>query len=341
MKVIFKRLLYIIPSVIFVLFITFALTRIIPGDPARMMAGEQAPEESLANIRIEMGLDKSIPAQFADYIKDIFSGDLGTAWHTGKSVTSEFAARIPASVELALMGIFIAVIVGVPLGVLAASYKDKLPDFICRIISLLGISLPVFWTGLMAIFLLYAKLGWISSPLGRIAANIYPPTRITGLYLLDSILTGDFVAFADSFRHLLLPAICMSFGSLSIISRITRTSMIEVMNQDFVRTLRAKGLTKTNILIKHGLPNIAISALTVIGTQLGSMIGNAVIIETIFSWPGIGSFVTESILITDYAPVQAFAIVSVVLYILINLTLDILYVAIDPRLRDYRGGKSL
>ena len=339
MKLIIKRILYIIPSMIVVLFITFALTRIIPGDPARMMVGEQASEEAIQRIRTEMGLNKSIPAQFWDYVTRIFSGDFGTAWHTGKSVTAEFAARIPASVELAVTGMLIAIALGVPLGMIAAVYKDRWPDSLCRNISLLGISLPVFWTGLMAIFLLYAKLGWISSPLGRISNGINPPTGITGFYLLDSILTGDGIAFSDSLRHLLLPAICLSFGTLAIISRITRTSMIEIMNQDFIRTLRAKGLSEFHILLKHGLPNIAITTMTVIGTQLGVLIGNSVIVETIFSWPGIGSFVTESILITDYAPVQAFSVISVFLYIVINLTLDILYVTIDPRLRDSKGGE--
>lgn len=333
MKAFAKRLLYIIPSMFLVLLITFVLARIVPGDPARMLAGEQASEQALQQIREQMGLDKSIPAQFIDYLGQVLQGNFGTAWHTGKTVQEDFATRLPASIELALVSMLFSIIVGVPLGMLAAAKKDRWPDHVSRIISLLGTSLPVFWIGLMAIFVLYAKLDLIPSPMGRISPGINPPTHITGLYVLDSLLSADWVALKDSLQHLLLPALCMSFGTLAIISRITRTSMIETLNQDYIRTLRAKGISRRRIMLHHVLPNILIPVLTVIGTQFGVMIGNAVITETIFSWPGIGSYVTESILITDYAPVQAFAVLSVVLYIGINLLLDLSYVWIDPRLR--------
>ena len=236
MKYIVKRILQMIPSVLLVLLITFTLSRIVPGDPARMMAGEQAPEEAVERIREEMGLNDPIPKQFVDYVGDVLHGDLGTAWHTGKPVTYDFAMRFPASLELALCALLLAVLIGIPVGIYAASKKDSAADHVSRVVTLLGTSVPVFWLGFMLIYLLYAKYDLIPAPIGRISDNIYPPTQITGLYLLDSLLTGDMIAFKSALSHILLPAICLSFGSLAVISRMTRSNMIEVLNLDYIRT---------------------------------------------------------------------------------------------------------
>ena len=332
MKYIAKRILQMIPSVLLVLLITFSLSRIVPGDPARMMAGEQAPEEAVERIREEMGLNKSIPEQFVLYVKDVAQGDLGTAWHTGRPVTEDFAMRFPASLELALCALLLAVLIGVPVGIYAAAKKDSAADHISRVVTLLGTSVPVFWLGFMLIYLLYARFDLIPAPFGRISDNIYPPPQITGLYLLDSLLTGDLVAFRSAFSHIFLPAVCLCFGSLAIISRMTRSNMIEVLNLDYIRTARAKGIREKKVIGKHGLRNILVPVLTVIGAQFGGLIGNAVVVETIFNWPGIGSYITQSILQTDYAPVQAFTVVSVLIYMFINLLLDILYTVVDPRI---------
>lgn len=332
MKYIMKRILQMIPSILLVLLITFTLTRIVPGDSARMMAGEQAPEEAVERIREEMGLNKSIPEQFVLYVTDVVQGDLGTAWHTGKPVTQDFARFFPASLELALVALCIAIVIGIPIGIYAAVKKDSFVDHITRVFTILGTSVPVFWLGFLLIYLLYAKWNIIPAPFGRISDSINPPTRITGLYILDSILTGDIIALKDSISHILLPAICLSFSTLAIISRMTRSNMIEVINLDYIRTARAKGITERRIIVNHGFRNILVPVLTVIGAQFGSLIGNAVVVETIFSWPGVGNYITQSILQTDYAPVQAFTIVSVLLYMGINLLLDILYVVVDPRI---------
>ena len=293
MKYIVKRILQMIPSVLLVLLITFTLSRIVPGDPARMMAGEQAPEEAVERIREEMGLNDPIPKQFVDYVGDVLHGDLG---------------------------------------IYAASKKDSAADHVSRVVTLLGTSVPVFWLGFMLIYLLYAKYDLIPAPIGRISDNIYPPTQITGLYLLDSLLTGDMIAFKSALSHILLPAICLSFGSLAVISRMTRSNMIEVLNLDYIRTARSKGIKERQVVGKHGLRNILVPVMTVIGAQLGGLIGNAVVVETIFNWPGVGSYITQSILQTDYAPVQAFTVVSVLIYMAINLILDILYAVVDPRI---------
>ena len=332
MKYIVKRILQMIPSVLLVLLITFTLSRIVPGDPARMMAGEQAPEEAVERIREEMGLNDPIPKQFVDYVGDVLHGDLGTAWHTGKPVTYDVAMRFPASLELALCALLLAVLIGIPVGIYAASKKDSAADHVSRVVTLLGTSVPVFWLGFMLIYLLYAKYDLIPAPIGRISDNIYPPTQITGLYLLDSLLTGDMIAFKSALSHILLPAICLSFGSLAVISRMTRSNMIEVLNLDYIRTARSKGIKERQVVGKHGLRNILVPVMTVIGAQLGGLIGNAVVVETIFNWPGVGSYITQSILQTDYAPVQAFTVVSVLIYMVINLILDILYAVVDPRI---------
>ncbi|MDO4267549.1 MAG: ABC transporter permease [Eubacteriales bacterium] len=332
MKYIIKRILQMIPSVLLVLLITFTLSRIVPGDPARMMAGEQAPESAVEQIREEMGLNKSIPEQFIRYVGEVARGDLGTAWHTGRPVTEDFAMRLPASIELALCALLLAVLIGVPVGVYAASKKDSAADHVSRVVTLLGTSVPVFWLGFMLIWLLYAKLEVIPAPFGRISDKIFPPTQITGMYILDSILTGDMVALKSAVSHIFLPAVCLSFGSLAIISRMTRSNMIEVLNLDYIRTARSKGIRESKVIGKHGLRNILVPVLTVIGAQLGGLIGNAVVVETIFNWPGIGSYITQSILQTDYAPVQAFTVVSVLIYMVINLILDILYAVVDPRI---------
>ena len=326
MKYIVKRILQMIPSVLLVLLITFTLSRIVPGDPARMMAGEQAPEEAVERIREEMGLNDPIPKQFVDYVGDVLHGDLGTAWHTGKPVTYDFAMRFPASLELALCALLLAVLIGIPVGIYAASKKDSAADHVSRVVTLLGTSVPVFWLGFMLIYLLYAKYDLIPAPIGRISDNIYPPTQITGLYLLDMI------AFKSALSHILLPAICLSFGSLAVISRMTRSNMIEVLNLDYIRTARSKGIKERQVVGKHGLRNILVPVMTVIGAQLGGLIGNAVVVETIFNWPGVGSSITQSILQPDYAPVQAFTVVSVLIYMAINLILDILYAVVDPRI---------
>ena len=332
-KYIIKRLLYAIPAVLLVIVIIFFLTRVMPGNPARMYLGEMATQEQVDQLTEEWGLNDPYPVQFVNYVRGLLHGDLGTAWHTHQTVAYDFAKRFPASLELALWAITIAVLVGIPLGIASATHKNSWIDHGARILSMLGATMPVFWFGLMLILIFYADLGWAAAPIGRISSGINPPTSITGLYVLDSLLTGDMVALKDSLAHILLPAITLSLSSMAVLARMTRSSMLEVLGQDYIRTVRAKGMTEHIVIWRHALRNSLIPILTVLGGQFGMMLGYTVVVETIFSWPGIGYYVTDSILNMDYSPVQAFALISAVLYVVINLVLDILYSVVDHRVR--------
>ena len=333
MQYVFKRFLSSIPVLLLVIFLIFVLTRVMPGDSARMYAGEQATEEQVEQIRVELGLDKSYPEQFINYISGLLKGDFGYAWHTEHTVLEDFATRFPASLELAIWAIIIAILIGVPLGIASATHKNSFIDHISRVVSLGGATMPVFWLGLMLILIFYAILNIAPAPMGRISSRLNPPTTITGLYVLDSILTGDMAALKSSVSQLLLPAITLSVSSMAVIARMTRSSMLEVLGQDYIRTARAKGMKERIVVYRHAFRNTLIPVLTVLGGQFGYMLGYTVVVETVFAWPGIGSYVTDSILMTDYAPVQAFALLSAIVYVIINLTLDILYTVVDPRVK--------
>ncbi|MCE5171958.1 ABC transporter permease [Paenibacillus profundus] len=328
-----RRLLYLIPSLLGIVLITFILSRVLPGDPALMIAGEQAPQHVVENIRTQLGLNDPLYVQFGAYVKQLLQGDLGVAWHTGHTVLEDFAVRLPATIELGFVSLLIALLVAIPVGIVAATKKESIVDHISRIFSLIGACMPVFWLGLLLILFFYSKLGIAPAPMGRIGGDILPPTNITGLYLVDSLLTADWVAFKQSLSHLLLPAICLSAGTMAIIARMMRSSMLEVIGQDYIRTARAKGLNERSVVYKHALVNASIPTVTMIGLQIGYLLGGAVITETIFAWPGVGSYVTESILATDYAPIQAFTLLSAVVYSCINLLVDMVYGLIDPRIR--------
>ncbi|UVI30741.1 ABC transporter permease [Paenibacillus spongiae] len=328
-----RRMAMMVPSLIGIVVVTFILTRVLPGDPALMITGEQALPEFVDKVREQYGFDQPLYIQFWEYIKQLARGDLGFAWHTGHSVASDFASRFPATVELTLASIFIALIIALPMGVLAASRKDSLFDHSTRLLSLLGSSMPIFWLGLLLITLFYSKLGWLPAPVGRISGDINPPTHVTGLYVVDSLLSWDMVALKDSLLHLLMPALCLSMGTMAVVTKMIRASMLEVVKQDFMRTAKAKGLSQGAVIYKHGLINSFIPTLTVLGLQFGYLLGGAVITETIFVWPGIGNYVTESILAADYAPIQAMTLISAVLYGIINLIVELLYGALDPRVR--------
>ncbi len=333
MKYFIRRVLYAIPVLILVSLLIFIMTRIMPGDPARMYAGEQAPESTVEQIREEMGLNKSLPEQFVIYMSDLLRGDFGYAWHTEHEVIDDFAARFPATLELAICSLLLAVVIGVPLGILSATHKNSIVDHFSRLFSLAGASMPVFWLGLMLVLVFYVKLGISPAPMGRIGNGLNDPTHITGLFILDSMLTGDTAALKSSLSQIALPAVTLSLASMAIITRMTRSSMLEVLGLDYVRTARAKGLKERVVIYRHAFSNTLIPLLTVLGSQFGLLLGYTVVVETIFAWPGIGSYVTDSILITDYAPIQAFALLSAVLYLVINLVLDLLYTVVDPRVK--------
>ncbi len=331
MKHIASRLLAMVPALLGVVICIFLLTRVLPGDPARTLAGEQAAPSVVEHLRAEMGLDRPLPQQFIAYVSDLLHGDLGTAWHTGHSVASDLASRFPATAELALWALGIALLVGVPAGIVSATRRDRPVDHLTRVLSLVGSSMPLFWLGLLVIMVFYNLLGWAPAPLGRVATGLNPPTHVTGLYVLDSVLTGDPVALRSSVSHLIWPALVLATGSMAIVARMTRSAMLEVLGQDYVRTAVSKGLPPWSVIGKHALKNAAPIIVTVIGLQFGQLLGGAVITETIFTWPGVGLYVTQSIMATDYAPVQAFTLLAAVVYLVVNLLVDLVNTRLDPR----------
>ncbi|WP_309127779.1 ABC transporter permease [Microbacterium sp.] len=334
MRTITRRVLAMIPTLLGVVVCIFVITRVLPGDPARTLAGENAAESVVAKLREQMGFDQPIWVQFWDYLTGLFRGDLGYAWHTGRPVAEDFATRFPATVELGVTALLIGILIGVPLGILGATQRGRLADHATRVISLLGASMPLFWLGLLVISLFYGTLGWAPAPVGRIDDTLNPPTHITGLYVIDSILTGDTAALQSSLAHLIWPAMVLSVGAVAIISRMTRSSMLEVLGQDYIRTAAAKGMGPARVVGGHALKNAAPSIVTIVGLELGQLLGGAVITETIFSWPGIGGYVVESINATDYAPVQAMTLVAAIIYLVVNLLVDLSQGIFDPKVRN-------
>lgn len=334
MRTITRRVLAMIPTLLGVVVCIFVITRVLPGDPARTLAGENAAESVVAKLREQMGFDQPIWVQFWDYLTGLFRGDLGYAWHTGRPVAEDFATRFPATVELGVTALLIGILIGVPLGILGATQRGRLADHATRVISLLGASMPLFWLGLLVISLFYGTLGWAPAPVGRIDDTLNPPTHITGLYVIDSILTGDTATLQSSLAHLIWPAMVLSVGAVAIISRMTRSSMLEVLGQDYIRTAAAKGMGPARVVGGHALKNAAPSIVTIVGLELGQLLGGAVITETIFSWPGIGGYVVESINATDYAPVQAMTLVAAIIYLVVNLLVDLSQGIFDPKVRN-------
>ena len=323
-----------IPTLLGVIVLIFLITRVLPGDPARTLAGENAADSVVEKLREDMGLNKPLWQQFIDYCAGLLQGDLGFAWHTGRPVAEDFATRFPATVELALAALLIGILIGIPLGILGAMYRGRLADHVARIVALLGASMPLFWLGLLVISFFYGTLGWAPAPIGRIDDSMNPPTTITGLYVIDSILTGDMAALGSVLAHLFWPAMVLSVGAIAIISRMTRSAMLEVLGQDYIRTAQAKGMGPGTVIGGHALKNAAPSIVTIVGLELGQLLGGAVITETIFSWPGIGNYVVQSINATDYAPVQAMTLLAAVIYLVVNLLVDVSQGIFDPKVRN-------
>lgn len=328
-----KRLAQAIPSLIGVVVVTFILTRALPGDPAAYFAGAAATKEAVEEIRKKLGLDQSLPKQFFVYLGNLAHGDLGTSLTTGQSVANEVMTRLPASLELTLAGLLLATVVAIPLGVAAATRRDSWVDHTARIIATTGVSLPVFFTGLLFVYLFYYKLGWAPAPIGRLDVYMYAPPGITGFYLIDSLLAGQGATFFASLKQLILPALTIALFVLAPITRMTRAAMLGALSSDFVRTARAMGLSTTTVVYRYALRNAMLPVLTTLGMVFSFLLGANVLVEKVFAWPGIGTYAIESLVASDYAPVQGFVLTMAVLYVFLNLLLDIGYTLLDPRVR--------
>jgi dipeptide transport system permease protein len=330
---ILKRLLMAVPSLIGVVIVTFLLTRALPGDPAAYFAGPAATKEAVEEVRVKLGLDKSLPEQFVRYVRDLARGDLGTSLTTGQPVVSEIRTRLPASAELTLLGLIVSMAIAVPLGILAATRPGSLIDHACRVVATAGVSLPVFFTGLILVYVFYYLLGWAPAPLGRLDIFFSAPPPVTGFYLIDSLIAGNGETFLASLNQLVLPALTLGIFSLAPIARMTRASMLAVLSSDFVRTARASGLSPFTITVTYAFRNAMLPVVTTLGMVFSFLLGANVLVEKVFAWPGIGSFAVEALIASDFAPVQGFVLTMAVMYVALNLMIDVLYGLIDPRVR--------
>lgn len=311
--------------------VVFFMVRAIPGDPAQIMLGQQATQEQVQQIRENMGLDKPIFVQYGLFLKDALRGDLGDSIVTGRPVTTELLTRLPATLELTAFAMLIAILVGVPVGVISAVRQYSLLDKSTSVLALTGISMPIFWLAMILVVIFGVNLELLPFP-GRLDPTT-GITAITGLVLVDSLLTLNFAGFWDGLLHLIMPALALATIPMAVIMRMTRSSMLEVMNEDYVRTARAKGVVPWRVVFKHALRNAMLPTITVIGLQTGLLMGGAIITETIFSWPGIGLYTYNSISSRDYASIQGVVLYAALLFVLINLLVDILYAILDPRVR--------
>ncbi len=327
-----RRLLGIVAVLLGVSIVTFTISHIVPGDPAAAALGDRARDEQIQAFREQYGLNRPIPEQYLIYITGLLQGDLGTSLRTRRPVSQDLVEFFPATLELSLSALLIAIVIGIPAGIWSAVHRNRLPDHLVRIFALVGGSLPIFWLGLLMLGLFYDRLGWL--PAGsRIDQFIEPPQRITGLYTVDSLITGNMPAFQSSLHHLLLPAFVLGYFSTAVIARMMRSSMLEVLGQDYLRTARAKGLREWAVIMRHGFRNALIPTLTIIGITFGSLLSGAVLTETIFTWPGLGRYATASALGLDFPAIMGVTLIAAVIYPLSNLFVDLSYAWLDPRIR--------
>ena len=327
-----KRLALLVVMLAGLLVITFAISHVAPGDPAALAAGPDATHEMVETLRREYGLDQPLTVQFGRYVAGIFQGDLGRSLRTTREVSDDLLRYFPATFELVTVSILIAVLFGVPLGMLSALRRDSWVDHTTRIVSVSGVALPMFWLGLMLQLLFALQLGWL--PLGgRLDMMTDPPEAVTHLYLIDTLLAGRWAAFGDAFAHLLLPAVALCFPALASILRVNRAEMIEVLNQDYIVSARAHGLSNWRIIGQYALKNAMVPTLTMIGLRYGWMLGGTILVETVFDWPGMGLYAVQSAIASDFQPVMGVTLLIGVNVMLANFLVDLAYGWLDPRIR--------
>ena len=326
------RIAQAVPVVIGVVVISFLLTRALPGDPAVYFAGPAADEASIEQIRIALGLDKSLPEQFIIYVRDLAHGDLGRSLSTGQPVAEDLARRLPASLELTLVALVIACGVAFPLGVLAATRPGSIADHSCRLLVTAGVSLPTFFTGILLVYVFYYLLGIAPSPLGRLDFIYIEPPYVTGFYLIDAALDKDGTTWLAAAAQLVLPAITLALFTLAPLARMTRGAMLTALSSDFVRTAKAAGLGRSTVVYRYAFRNALLPVITTLGMVFSFVLGANVLVEKVFAWPGIGSYAVEALVVSDYAAVQGFVLLMALLFVSLNLIVDLLYTVIDPRI---------
>jgi peptide/nickel transport system permease protein len=329
---ILRRLIYMIPVIFGVTVLVFIISHAIPGDPAKMIAGPKASRQAVENIRKAHGLDRPLPVQYLRFVSGLFRGDLGVSIRNHRPVTHDLKDFFPATLELTLASITLCLVIGIPLGIISAVRRNRLIDHVTRVFSVFGVSMPVFWLGLMLLLLFYRQLGWLPGS-GRLDIGMSPPVHVTGLYLIDSLMEGRPDKFFNAASHILLPAFCLSYVYLAIVTRIVRSSMIEVLNQEFITTARANGISETVIVLKHAFKNSLIPTVTITGLSIGELLGGAILTETIFGWPGMGKYVVDSVGYLDFPAIMGFTLTVSIVYVSINLLVDVLYAFLNPKIQ--------
>ena len=327
-----SRIAQSVPVLIGVVVISFLLTRALPGDPAVYFAGMAADEESIAEIRAAMGLDKPLIQQFIIYVTNLLQGDLGQSILSGQPVASDLTSRLPASLELTLTALFLSCAIAIPLGILAATRQGSWIDHLCRILVTAGVSLPTFFTGIVLIYVFYYLLNIAPSPLGRLDFIYLEPEHVTGFYLIDAALMGAWETWLGAAKQLILPATTLALFTLAPIARMTRAAMLTTLSSDFIRTARAAGLSSQRILYGYAFRNALLPVITTLGMVFSFALGANVLVEKVFAWPGIGSYAVEALVVSDYAAVQGFVLAMALLFVALNLLIDLCYTVLDPRI---------
>jgi peptide/nickel transport system permease protein len=326
-----RRIFSLIPVLFGMTLIVFAIIHAIPGDPARIILGQRATPEALAALTEQLGLNRPWYIQYFEYLNTLIHGDLGISLRSRGPINAEIWPYLAATVELTIVAMLIAVVIGVNAGIISAWFSKSWFDYGAMVLALIGVSMPIFWLGLMLQWAFAIDLGWLPTT-GREDARD-PITAITNIYLLDTLLQGRFDQFVVVLKHIILPASALATIPMAIIARMTRATMLEVMQSDYIRTARAKGLSMFWVVYKHSLKNAVIPVLTIIGLQTGLLLGGAILTETIFGWPGIGRYLYDAIAYRDYPVIQSGILVIAAIFVLINLIVDLLYVFVDPRIK--------
>lgn len=326
-----QRSLTVIPVLVGVSLLVFSFTHLIPGDPALTMLGERATPEKVADVRAHLGLDRPLWEQYGIYIGKVLRGDLGVSIVRGDPVAGDLRRRFPATVELALSAIVVAIAVGIPIGVASAVWRNSLVDSLARVGALTGVSMPIFWLGLVLAWFFGVQLRLLPTGFRLESGTSFAPW--TNFVILDAALQRNWAVLADALRHLILPTLALATIPLAIIARMTRASMLEVLSREYIRTAEAKGLSQAAVILHHALRNALLPVLTIIGLQVGHLLAGAILTETIFSWPGIGLWVYEAIESRDYAIVQGASLFIAVIVVIVNLATDVIYAAVDPRIK--------
>jgi peptide/nickel transport system permease protein len=328
-----RRVLLVIPTLFGVTVITFVLTYLLPGNPALVKAGPLATAEHIAEMERAMGLDRPMVVQYWRYLGGVLRGDLGESATTGRPVLQDLLQRVPATLELTLASLAIALAIGIPLGVVAAVRRDGWLDHLSRLLGVGGVAMPTFWTGLLALYVFFYLLGVAPPPLGRIGAGITAPPRVTGLYTADALLAGQWAALGSALHQLMLPALTLGFSVMAPLTRMVRATMLEVLESDYIKAAWAAGLSRRTVVYGDALRNCMIPVITLIGVVFGFLMAGNVVVESVFAWPGIGNYALTSMMSKDSGPIQSFVLFVAVVYVLVNLLVDVVYGLVDPRIR--------